>query len=83
MSFEHSLIQTPRLSQKVWTSGPQDGIPVLLIHGNITTESLQVDPGARYHGSVSMKDDGATVVPFAAPGAASAAEPAVSRAAKG
>ena len=53
------------------------------IHGNITTESLQVNPGARYHGSVSMKDDGATVVPFAAPGAASAAEPAVSRAAKG
>ena len=31
------MVQTPRLAMNVWTSGPEDGRPVLLIHGNITT----------------------------------------------
>ena len=56
------------------------------IHGNITTDSLQVDPGARYHGSVNMREDGATVVPFTAPGAVAAtsdSDTPASRSAKG
>lgn len=31
------MVQTPRLAMNVWTSGPEDGRPVLLVHGNITT----------------------------------------------
>ena len=36
------------------------------IHGNIEAETLQVDPGARYQGSVTMRDAGAApaVLPF-------------------
>ena len=30
-------IETDRLTQNVWTSGPDDGPPVLLIHGNLST----------------------------------------------
>jgi pimeloyl-ACP methyl ester carboxylesterase len=32
-----SIVQTPRLATNVWTAGPEDGRPVLLVHGNITT----------------------------------------------
>ena len=35
--FTPQMVQTPRLAMNVWTSGPEDGRPVLLIHGNITT----------------------------------------------
>ena len=35
--FTPTRIDTPRLVQNVWTSGPEDGTPVLLVHGNITT----------------------------------------------
>jgi pimeloyl-ACP methyl ester carboxylesterase len=31
------MVQTPRLAMNVWTSGPEDGRPVLLVHGNLTT----------------------------------------------
>jgi len=31
------MVQTPRLAMNVWTSGLEDGRPVLLVHGNITT----------------------------------------------
>jgi pimeloyl-ACP methyl ester carboxylesterase len=31
------MVDTPRLAMNVWTSGPEDGRPVLLVHGNITT----------------------------------------------
>ena len=40
------------------------------IHGTIEAETLQVDPGARYQGSVTMRDAGAAspaVLPFAPP----------------
>ena len=30
-------VDTERIRTSVWTSGPQDGIPVLLIHGNLVT----------------------------------------------
>lgn len=39
------------------------------IQGNIETESLQVDPGARYHGSVAMQEPPAAstaALPFSA-----------------
>ena len=35
--FACSIVTTPRLAMNVWTSGPEDGRPVLLIHGNLTT----------------------------------------------
>ena len=35
--FAGSMVDTPRLRQHVWTSGPADGRPLLLVHGNITT----------------------------------------------
>src|SRR3954471_18354878 len=31
------MVDTARLRQHVWTSGPDDGRPLLLVHGNITT----------------------------------------------
>jgi pimeloyl-ACP methyl ester carboxylesterase len=30
-------VTTPRLTMNVWTCGPEDGAPVLLVHGNLTT----------------------------------------------
>jgi pimeloyl-ACP methyl ester carboxylesterase len=32
-----SMVDTSRLRQHVWTSGPDDGRPLLLVHGNIST----------------------------------------------
>jgi pimeloyl-ACP methyl ester carboxylesterase len=32
-----SPVLTPRLTMNVWTCGPEDGTPVLLVHGNLTT----------------------------------------------
>lgn len=36
-SFQGTFVETERLRQHVWTSGPEDGRPLLLVHGNITT----------------------------------------------
>lgn len=36
-TFTSEVVQTPRLATNVWTSGPKDGRPVLLVHGNLTT----------------------------------------------
>ena len=35
--FPCSVVPTSRLAMNVWTSGPEDGTPVLLLHGNLTT----------------------------------------------
>lgn len=35
--FGCQLVATPRLTMNVWTSGPESGRPVLLLHGNLTT----------------------------------------------
>src|SRR6478672_7540629 len=35
--FTCSRVPTSRLTQNVWTAGPEDGRPVLLVHGNLTT----------------------------------------------
>lgn len=35
--FAAQRIDTPRLTQNVWTSGPEDGTPVLLVHGNMSS----------------------------------------------
>jgi len=35
--FTCSVVTTPRLAMNVWTSGPEDGPPVLLVHGNLST----------------------------------------------
>jgi len=37
MAFEGQIVPTDRLRMHVWTSGPADGRPLLLVHGNITT----------------------------------------------
>jgi pimeloyl-ACP methyl ester carboxylesterase len=35
--FDVSEIRTPRLRTAVWTAGPEDGVPLLLVHGNLVT----------------------------------------------
>ena len=35
--FAPQRIATSRLTQNVWTSGPEDGTPVLLVHGNLSS----------------------------------------------
>ncbi|GAB3066763.1 alpha/beta hydrolase [Intrasporangium mesophilum] len=36
-AFTCSMVETSRLRQNVWASGPDDGVPLLLLHGNLTT----------------------------------------------
>ncbi|XVX21148.1 alpha/beta fold hydrolase [Actinomycetota bacterium] len=31
------IVATPRLKTNVWTSGPEDGTPLLMVHGNLST----------------------------------------------
>ena len=35
--FTCSMVSTDRLDTNVWTSGPEDGVPLLLVHGNLVT----------------------------------------------
>jgi pimeloyl-ACP methyl ester carboxylesterase len=51
------MVQTPRLAMNVWTSGPEDGRPVLLVHGNLTTGGFW-----RYVAEV-MPDDVRVIAP--------------------
>lgn len=37
MSYAARRIQTSRLTQNVWFSGPEDGTPLLLVHGNLSS----------------------------------------------
>jgi pimeloyl-ACP methyl ester carboxylesterase len=36
-SFQQSTVSTARLETSVWTSGPDDGVPLLLVHGNLVS----------------------------------------------
>jgi pimeloyl-ACP methyl ester carboxylesterase len=36
-TWESSRVSTDRLDTHVWTSGPQDGVPLLLVHGNLVS----------------------------------------------
>src|SRR6476646_9243896 len=36
-SFTCSLVETSRLTTNVWSSGPDDGLPILLVLGNLST----------------------------------------------
>ena len=36
-AFAPQRIETSRLTQNVWLSGPEDGTPVLLVHGNLSS----------------------------------------------
>lgn len=36
-AWTSSTVRTDRLETHVWTSGPDDGIPLLLLHGNLVT----------------------------------------------
>lgn len=52
-SFSARMVRTSRLDVNVWARGPQDGIPLLLVHGNLTTGGFwryvaeELPPGAR------------------------------------
>ncbi len=35
--FTRTDVPTDRLEQSVWTSGPDDGVPLLLVHGNLVS----------------------------------------------
>jgi pimeloyl-ACP methyl ester carboxylesterase len=35
--FTRTTVPTDRLEQSVWTSGPDDGVPLLLVHGNLVS----------------------------------------------
>lgn len=35
--FIRSTVPTDRLETNVWTSGPEDGVPLLLVHGNLVS----------------------------------------------
>lgn len=35
--FKPTLVETSRLTMNVWTSGPDDGVPLLLVHGNLSS----------------------------------------------
>ncbi len=35
--FTCSMVSTDRLETNVWTSGPEDGVPLLLVHGNLVS----------------------------------------------
>src|SRR3954454_3637706 len=36
-NWASSLVRTDRLETNVWTSGPADGVPLLLVHGNLVS----------------------------------------------
>ncbi|HJE50948.1 MAG TPA: alpha/beta hydrolase [Tessaracoccus flavescens] len=36
-SLAPTRIETPRITMNVWTSGPHDGVPLLLVHGNLSS----------------------------------------------
>jgi pimeloyl-ACP methyl ester carboxylesterase len=36
-SFTCSVVETGRIATNVWASGPEDGVPLLLVHGNLST----------------------------------------------
>ena len=36
-SFARTTVSTNRLETSVWTSGPDDGVPLLLVHGNLVS----------------------------------------------
>lgn len=35
--FTRSIVSTPRLDINVWTTGPDDGVPLVLVHGNMSS----------------------------------------------
>jgi pimeloyl-ACP methyl ester carboxylesterase len=35
--FTRSIVSTPRLDINLWSSGPEDGVPLLLLHGNMSS----------------------------------------------
>lgn len=35
--FTRTTVSTDRLETSVWTSGPEDGVPLLLVHGNLVS----------------------------------------------
>jgi pimeloyl-ACP methyl ester carboxylesterase len=35
--FARTTVSTDRIRTSVWTSGPQDGVPLLLVHGNLVS----------------------------------------------
>lgn len=50
----HKMVRTPHLDQHVYFSGPENGIPVVFLHGNFSAalywEKTMLDLPAGYHG---------------------------------
>src|SRR3954447_13629202 len=36
-NWTSSLVSTDRIETNVWTSGPADGVPLLMVHGNLVS----------------------------------------------
>lgn len=53
-SFEPRLIDTTRITMNVWESGPSDGTPLLLVHGNLTTGGFWKYVAERLPGDVRV-----------------------------
>ena len=51
------LVETPRLTVNVWAGGPEDGRPVLLVHGNLVTGGWWRDVAA------ALPDDVRVIAP--------------------
>lgn len=45
--MQRADVDTDRIRTSIWTSGPENGVPVLLLHGNLTTGRFWRDVAAR------------------------------------
>ena len=52
--FTCSVVETDRLATNVWTSGPEEGAPVLLVHGNLSTGAFWKYVAAELPGDVHV-----------------------------
>ena len=52
--MQRTDIDTDRIRMSVWTSGPKDGTPVLLIHGNLVTGRFWQDVAAKLPDNLSV-----------------------------
>ena len=52
--MQRTDIDTDRIRMSVWTSGPKDGTPVLLIHGNLVTGRFWQDVAAKLPDNLSI-----------------------------
>lgn len=54
MTFTPALVTTDRLRTNVWTTGPEDGVPLLLVHGNLVSGGWWTYVAERLPGDVRV-----------------------------